>query len=144
MERTRRPPRLYTARYANKSLAEHPAAKVRITLGHPRFPLNYELAGNIPELAPTRTMFGKTDREFTAVYTALLVERGGVEHLHQRFADLAAEADTDDLVLLCFEDLRTPGLFCHRRVFAEWWQSRPATRSMSCPSSNDEVRRRSP
>ena len=118
----RRRPRLYTSRYANTTLAAYPAAKVRITLGHPRFRLSYELAGKIPELAPTREMFGKTEAEFAAAYTALLVERGGVDHLTERFASIAAETGSDDLVLLCFEDLRTPGLFCHRRVFAEWWE----------------------
>jgi len=117
-----RRPRLHTARYANKILATHPAAKVGITLGPPRFRLSYQLAGKILELAPTREMFRKGEAEFAAAYTALLVERGGVEHLHHRFASVAAEAGTDALVLACFEDLRTPGLWCHRRVFAEWWE----------------------
>jgi hypothetical protein len=121
MDSMRLRPRLFTARYTNKTLATHPAAKVRITVRHPRFRLSYQLAGKIPELAPTRDMFGKTEAEFTVSYTALLVERGGVEHLTQRFASIAAETGSDDLVLLCFEDLRTPGLFCHRRVFASWW-----------------------
>jgi hypothetical protein len=117
-----RRPRLFTARYTNKTLAAHPGAKVRITLGRPRFRLSYALVGNIPELAPTREMFGRTAAEFTALYTALLLERGGIEHLTQRFDSVAAAAGSDDLVLLCFEDLRTSGLFCHRRVFAEWWE----------------------
>jgi hypothetical protein len=121
MESMPQRPRLFTARYANKTLATHPAAKVGITLGPPRFRLSYQLAGKILELAPTREMFGKSEAEFAAAYTALLVERGGIEHLTQRFASVAAETGSDDLVLLCFEDLRTPGLFCHRRVFAAWW-----------------------
>ncbi len=123
MDGGHRPPRLFTARFANKTLVDHPAAKVRITLGHPRFRLNYELAGKIPDLAPTREMFNKTEVDFTALYTALLIERGGIEHLTQRFASVTAAAGTDDLVLLCFERLTppTPGVFCHRRVFAEWW-----------------------
>jgi len=35
---------------------------------------------------------------------------------------IAADHGADQLVLLCFEDLRTPGRFCHRRVFATWWE----------------------
>ena len=26
-----------------------------------------------------------------------------------------------ELVLLCYEDVRVPGDWCHRTVFAEWW-----------------------
>jgi hypothetical protein len=119
--------RLYTARYANKTLARHPAAKVRITLGHPRFPLSYQLAGKIPELAPTREMFGTTPAEFTSLYTALLVERGGVEHLTQRFVSVAAQARTDELVLLCFEDLRTQGPVLPPPVFRRLVDGRDGT-----------------
>ena len=104
-------------------MAELAAGKVRITIGHPRFHLGYRLAGTIPELAPRRDMLGKAPAEFAALYTALLEERGGVEQLTQRFAAVAAEARSAALVLLCFEDLRKPDVFCHRRVFAEWWEA---------------------
>jgi len=123
MEAGHRAPRLLTARYTNKTLATHRAAKVRITCGYPRFRLSYRLAGEILELAPMRDMFDKTEADFAIAYAALLVERGGVEHLTQRFASVAAAAGSDDLVLLCFERLNppTPGVFCHRRVFADFW-----------------------
>lgn len=35
--------RLFTARFANKTLATHPAAKVQTSLGAPKFPLPYYL-----------------------------------------------------------------------------------------------------
>jgi|GEM_PF-1039136 len=117
-------PRLYTARYANKTLAEHPAAKVRITLGHPRFRLSYQLADTILELAPTWSMFGKSEGEFTDLYTKLLERRGGVDRIAERFAEVTRTAGVNQLVLLCFEDLHTQDLFCHRRVFAAWWEAR--------------------
>ena len=132
MESTAHLPRLYTARYANKTRAKHPAAKVRM---RPCFRLSYHLAGKISELAPTRAMFGTTPAEFTARYTTLLVERGGVELLTQRFADVAAEAGSDGLVLLCFEDLRKPGAFCHRRVFADWWTAATKQLLLELPES---------
>jgi hypothetical protein len=119
-----RTPRLFTARYSNRTLAGHPSAKVRTTLGYPRFRLGYRLAANLAELAPARSMFGKSEAEFTEIYAALLEERGGVDYFTRRFAQIADEAGVDQLVLLCFEDLRKPGLFCHRRVFATWWQQR--------------------
>lgn len=119
-----RPPRLFTARYSNKTLAAHPAAKVRITLTGPRFRLGYQLAGSILELAPTRSMFGKSEAEFTRLYTELLDDRGGVEHIARRLAEVARTAGVDQLVLCCFEDIRKPGLFCHRRTFAAYWRDR--------------------
>jgi len=117
-------PRLWTARYSNKALAAHPAAKIRITLTGPRFRLPYKLAGSIMDLAPTRSMFGKTEAEFSDLYAELLEQRGGVDYFAQRFATCADNAGVDQLALLCFEDIRKPGLFCHRRVFATWWQKR--------------------
>lgn len=117
-------PKLYTARFANRTLAEHPAAKVRITLGHPRFPLSYVLAGTIPELAPTRDMFGKGEIVFTALYRTLLEQRGGVEAITKRLIELADVAGVDSLILCCFErlDPPSPGVFCHRRIAAQIWQ----------------------
>ena len=29
-----------------------------------------------------------------------------------------------DIVLCCYEDVRIPDEWCHRLVFAEWWQAR--------------------
>lgn len=53
---SRLPRHLFTARYQNPTLATHPAGKVRITLGAPRFRLPYELAGAVRQLAPTWSM----------------------------------------------------------------------------------------
>ena len=36
--------------------------------------------------------------------------------------EVADLAGNDQLVLCCFEDLRTPGAWCHRRIFATWWE----------------------
>ena len=35
--------------------------------------------------------------------------------------DEEARAEGKELVLLCYEDVRVPGDWCHRTVFAEWW-----------------------
>ncbi len=104
--------RLYTARFANRTLAPHPAAKVQISLGAPKFPLPYNLH-QLLELAPAGFMLHKPE---------LLQRRGGAEFFAERFAEVARTAGVDQLALLCYEDLRTPGLWCHRRVFASWYQ----------------------
>ncbi len=116
------PLNLYTARYSNKNLAAHPGAKVRITIGYPRFKLAYPLAGTIHDLAPERSMFGRTEAEFTVLYRARLEALGGVQYFDQLLRATAQQAGADALVLLCFEDLRKADLFCHRRVFAAWWE----------------------
>jgi hypothetical protein len=117
-------PRLFTARYSNPSLATHPAAKVQTSLGAPKFKLPYHLGATIPELAPAGWMLNKSGAEFADLYTQLLERRGGIDHLAERFADVARAASVDQLVLLCFEDITKPGLFCHRRVFGTYWEQR--------------------
>ena len=39
--------------------------------------------------------------------------------------DEEARAEGKELVLLCYEDVRVPGDWCHRTVFAEWWAEKP-------------------
>lgn len=115
-----RPPQLFTARYQNPNLAEHPAGKVRITLTGPRFRLPYKLAGSIMQLAPTWSMMHKPEREFAQLYVQLLEQRGGIHFFARRFEAIANDAGVDELVLLCWEDLRKPGAWCHRRILAAW------------------------
>lgn len=123
MTDTSRPPRLLTARYQNPSLATHPAGKVRITLGAPRFSLPYPLAAKMPELAPPWWILKEPEPAFAIAYRRLLQARGGVDYFAERFTEIAQAVDVDELVLLCFEDLRTPGAWCHRRLFAGWWEN---------------------
>jgi hypothetical protein len=117
-------PRLLTARYANRTLATHPAVKVQTSLGAPKFRLPYHLH-QLPELAPAGSMLNKSEAEFTDLYTQLLERRGGIPYFAQRFADVAEQAGVDQLVLLCFErlDPPSPGVFCHRRIFSAWFEA---------------------
>lgn len=114
-------PTLFTSRYANKELVDHPGAKVGITVGRPRFKLAYPLAGEIRSLAPSRAYFGDPEPVFRAKYRTDLERRGGATYFAHKFAEMATKAGNDVLILLCFEDLSKPGLWCHRRLFAEWW-----------------------
>jgi hypothetical protein len=134
-----RPLKVWTARYTNPTLAAHPAGKVRITLGAPRFRLPYELAGTILELAPTWSMLHRPEQEFTEQYVSLLEQRGGIPFFGDRFAQVAAAAGVDELVLLCYENLTKPGLFCHRRVFAEWWLERSGRTVEELPEGQEQL-----
>ena len=110
---------LYVSRYANKELTNGKYTPVRISIGTPRWPLGYELAGAIKELMP----FGSKDiadqDESRRVYHARL-DKIGFETIAKRLK--AFEDMGKPVVLLCYEDIRKgPDNWCHRTFFAEWW-----------------------
>ncbi|HWK28178.1 MAG TPA: DUF488 family protein [Solirubrobacter sp.] len=110
------PVALRTGRFATFDPTE--GTPVAITVGRPRFPLGYEIAAAVPDLAPSGSLFAVTDRdEFTERYERRL-DRTGVPQLRQQFERIAREHG-GPLVLLCFEDLAVT--WCHRQVFAAWW-----------------------
>jgi hypothetical protein len=106
---------------------------VRITLGGVRFKLPYSLTHSVRELAPRRDYLSSPEPEFTTAYRADL-QQLGPERIAARLREIAATENDHRLVLLCFEDLTKPGLWCHRRVFAAWWKE----------VTGDEVRELSP
>jgi hypothetical protein len=106
---------------------------VRITLGGVRFKLPYSLTHSVRELAPRRDYLSAPEAEFTAAYRADL-DQLGPERIATRLQQIAEAEGDHRLVLLCFEDLTKPNLWCHRTVFASWWKDR----------TGDEVRELSP
>ncbi|TVL91973.1 DUF488 family protein [Streptomyces sp. SAJ15] len=106
---------------------------VRITLGAPRFKLPYSLTHSVRELAPRRDYLSQPEPEFTAAYRADL-DQLGPDRIAARLRQITQAEGDHRLVLLCFEDLAKPGLWCHRRVFAAWWKG----------VTGDEVRELSP
>lgn len=95
-------PKLWTARYSNPVLATHPAAKVQTSLGAPKFPLPYQLAA--------------------AIAYGHQLDRLGGDRVRRSLDQVARTAGVDQLALLCFEDVRQPGVWCHRRLIASIWQ----------------------
>lgn len=113
---------IYTSRYQNPELATGRYTVVGITRGKPKFPLNYLLAGNIIEIAPPGYLFNEYNRaRFTPRYFQHMDQQGvrKIVHILAGYEKLGK-----DVVLCCFEDVRKPGEWCHRLVFAEWWLSR--------------------
>lgn len=110
---------LFTNRY--QEYREAQGVPVRITLGAPRFRLPYKIAGSVPELAPRREYFSKPLPAFTTAYRADL-DRVGAARIAELLQGIADRARDHRLVLLCFEDLADPTLWCHRRIFATWWK----------------------
>lgn len=110
---------IYTSRYQNPELTTGNYTVVGVTRGMPKFPLKYQLAGNIIEIAPPGYLFREYNRSrFTPRYFEHMDRQG--YHKIARILD-GYEQLGKDVVLCCFEDVRKPNEWCHRLVFAEWW-----------------------
>ena len=115
--------KLYTSYYASKLIAPSGLVPVRTSLGHPRWKLPYDLSERCPLLMPMRSMLGLEEAAYRERYRELLDHRG----LDQIAAELVAISDKHggaDLVLCCFESLRKPCEFCHRRMAASLIEER--------------------
>ena len=107
-----------TARFKNKDLVNDRYVKVAITVGMPKFKLQYELAGRIKSLAPWSLMKENDRQEFTRKYFEIL-DRIGVNRILAEIKKYQSEGK--EIVLLCYEDVSGGRTWCHRLVFAEWW-----------------------
>lgn len=112
----------------------HPSqgAPVRTTVGAPRFQLPYELAGFARLLAPSYAMLKMAEGPYRHIYLERL-EAAGVDLISEQLAEIADVAGDDRLVLLCFCDLSVPppDNWCHRRMFAAWWETGQDVRELA-------------
>ena len=113
--------RIYTGRYADKKMNEYGFVPVGVTLGRPRFKVDYAYV-YLRLLAPQKYMWGKSHEEFSRLYRQYL-EQIGFARIKAELEDISIGHGDKDLILLCFEDVHK-GENCHRRVFAEWWQEK--------------------
>ena len=114
--------KLYTSRYANKNLAkDENLVKVGISQGRPKFKIDYEVNARLIELAPSREIFGITNRErFNQEYKKQL-DRIGINTVIELLRGVGL--GEKDIVLLCFEDITSDNNrnnWCHRTSLAEW------------------------
>ena len=113
---------IYTSRFQNPELKSGEYTVVGIVRGLPRFRLGYQLAGNIIDIAPPREIFHINDREeFTVPYKKHL-DNIGLDRISSQIQKYVALGK--DVVLCCYEDVRIPNEWCHRLLFAEWWESK--------------------
>jgi hypothetical protein len=61
---------------------------------------------------------------FTPKYRESLERRHSVEKLRARMREISDAHGGERLVLLCFEPVHVKGCWCHRRVFADWWEEK--------------------
>lgn len=114
---------IWISRYSNKELQSGKYYPVGISIGTPKFPLGYKLIKQCYSLAPKGYMLNmELDRFKLAYYEKL--EGIGTDRIINMVLKMEAEARAEgkELVLLCYEDVRVQGDWCHRTVFAEWWK----------------------
>ena len=107
---------ILTSNYTSRKITDAHAA-LRTSIGYPRFKLAFSLAGSVPELMPKREWLRLPRVEYETLYLAKL-ESIGVDAIRAAI-DKAAAGRTP--VLLCFCKLDEVE-FCHRRLFASWWE----------------------
>lgn len=103
----------------------HPSmgAPIRTTVGAPRYPLGYDLAGHWLAVTPIRSFLGQPEAIYRDLYRRML-DQVGIKRLVRETHDLAAKAGSERLVLLCFDRLAKADGWCHRTMLAEWWLER--------------------
>lgn len=108
---------LYVSRFSNPVLKSGDYTAVRISLGAPKWPVGYNIAGEIKELMP----FGLlqiNDRELYEKKYRERLDRIGPDRIQDALDRFGVDKP---VVLLCYEDVRDPSQWCHRSIFAQWW-----------------------
>lgn len=109
---------LYVSRFSNPELKSGKYTAVRISLGSPKWPLGYTVAGEVKDLMP----FGLLNIQDQATYERKYRDRLsqiGVDRIWMQLERF--ERQGKPVVLLCYEDVRDPAQWCHRTIFAQWW-----------------------
>jgi hypothetical protein len=111
---------LFTARYAEYS-PTHGVA-VRTSVGVPKDWRHGRLE-HVRRLTPYGLLHVSDRAEFTRLYIARL-ERVGADAIYARLEGISDAHDCRPLVLCCFEDVRRPGVWCHRTILGAWLRDR--------------------
>ena len=111
--------RIWTSRYGNQeAIIKSNAVPVRIAVGRPR--LRYELAEEIHLFKPAGALFRMNDKEEFRKAPYAKLDQAGIEEVRRILHDISSRHGDRDIVLLCFEDVRKPGEWCHRQLIAAW------------------------
>ena len=125
---------IYTSRFSNPELKKGFYTAVRISLGAPKWDTGYRLYGEIKDLMPFG-LLGKYDNSpeaFRRKYFARL-DGIGVNRIQRQLAHF--DKMGQDVVLLCWEDVRKDGEWCHRTMFSEWWMGKTGEKIQECTGS---------
>lgn len=114
---------IYTSRYGNKNLINHNSIKVGISIGKPKFNTVYEVKERILELAPEYDWLKLPYDIYKKKYIDKL-ERIGVDMIIDILLYISQKYENKEITLLCFEDIRKEGQWCHRTIFSEWFKEK--------------------
>ncbi|MDL2205330.1 hypothetical protein LJC33_00280 [Eubacteriales bacterium OttesenSCG-928-N13] len=110
---------MFVSRFSNPELRSGNYAAVRVSLGTPKWPLGYQVVGEVKYLMPFGLLGANVRKDnFERLYRQRLDAYGPekIAAVLSRFENLGKP-----VVLLCYEDVRKPDDWCHRTVFAQWW-----------------------
>jgi hypothetical protein len=110
---------LFTARYA--AMRDAYGVAVQTSVGEPKMSVDASRKDNFKQLAPYGINFGAPRETFEKRYRERL-EKKDLTFYETVFLQIATRHDCGNLVLLCYEDITKPGKWCHRRMFAQWWE----------------------
>lgn len=112
---------IWTSRYSNQILQNGKYYAVGISLGKPKFHVDYQIMNQLYELAPGGYTLRWDYERFKRAYFEKLNNLGRRKVENRLLVESSIAHDTGkELVLLCFEDIRKPEEWCHRTLLAEW------------------------
>ena len=105
-----------------KQYADAGFALVSIALKQPWFLPNGLRLFQLRHLAPSEELLALKDNPivYAPKYMADILSEQNAEAMLARLRNIATEAKTDKVVLLCWE---APGKFCHRHLVSSWLRS---------------------
>lgn len=107
-----------------KEFRDEMGLPVRTSVGFPRWHLPYSLEFNMAAAAPAGALRKIGDRDvFVPAYRARL-DGTGAEKFLEDFRALSEANDGKTIVLLCFENPLNSSTWCHRTIFAEWFEEK--------------------
>lgn len=136
---------IWVSRYSNRELTNGKYYPVGISIGQPKWPLGFELREQCFSLAPKGYMLNMDQEKFKPAYYSKL-EAIGTDKIIDMVGRLETRARNEgkDLVLLCYEDIRVEGEWCHRSVFAEWWLEHTGEVIEELPDPSEPKQRKNP
>jgi hypothetical protein len=109
--------KVFTSRFSNPLLATWDGKAIGITRFPPRWKLGYPCS-RLTLLAPTGALFNVHDREAFAIGFRQRLDSIGIAAIMTAI-EQAADGH-DQAAVLCFEDIRAEGVWCHREVLGQW------------------------
>ena len=110
-----------TSYYQNRRIDPAIHAVVQISNGFPRWGARPEF--NLEVLFPPVLLVGAglSREDFKRAYIAHL-ETIDLDSLKDALVEIEEACAHREPILCCFEALKKPGQFCHRSMFAEWYE----------------------